>query len=43
LAVNGRPIENADPDVDVSIVERIAAGDATFNEIRAWLDWRTQT
>lgn len=43
LAVNGRPIENADPDVDVPIVERIATVDATFNEIRAWLDRRTRT
>jgi hypothetical protein len=43
LAVNGRPIQNADPDVDVPMVERIAAGDATFNEVRAWLDRRTRT
>jgi death-on-curing protein len=42
LAVNGRPIENADPDVDVPMVERIATGDATFNEVRAWLDHRTR-
>jgi death-on-curing protein len=42
LAVNGRPIEDADPDVDVPMVERIASGDATFDEIRAWLDRRTR-
>jgi hypothetical protein len=27
----------------VPMVERIAAGDATFNEVRAWLDRRTRT
>jgi death on curing protein len=43
LAVNGRPIENADPDVDVPMVERIAAGETTFAEIRDWLGRRTQT
>jgi death-on-curing protein len=43
LAVNSRPIRDADPDMDVPMVERIAAGDATFEEIRAWLNRRTQT
>jgi death on curing protein len=42
LAVNGRPIENAEPDVDAPMVERIAAGDATFNEVRGWLERRTR-
>ena len=42
LAINGRPIKDAEPDVDVPMVERIAAGDATFNEIRSWLDRRTR-
>jgi death on curing protein len=42
LAVNGRPILDADPEVDVPMVERIAAGEAAFAEIRSWLDHRTQ-
>lgn len=42
LAVNGRPIQAAEPDVDVPMVERIAAGEATFVEIRDWLDRRSQ-
>jgi death-on-curing protein len=41
LAVNGRPIRDANPDVDVPMVERIAAGDAAFAEIRDWLAGRT--
>lgn len=41
LAANGRPIKDANPDVDVPMVERIAAGDATFAEIRDWLASRT--
>lgn len=43
LAINGRPIEDADPDTDVSMVERIAAGDATFDETREWLDRRARS
>jgi death-on-curing protein len=42
LAVNGRPIEDADPEVDVPMVERVAAGSAAFDEIRDWLDRRTR-
>jgi death-on-curing protein len=42
LAVNGRSIQDADPDADVAMVERIAAGEATFIEIRDWLDRRSQ-
>ena len=43
LAVNGRPLLDADPDVDVSMVERIAAGDATPTEVAGWLEARTAT
>jgi len=41
LAANGRPIRDADPDTDVPMVERIAAGEATPNEIIGWLEGRT--
>jgi death on curing protein len=41
LAANGQPIVDADPDTDVPMVERIAAGEATPNEIVAWLTHRT--
>jgi hypothetical protein len=40
LAANGRPIYDADPDTDVPMVERIAAGEATPNEIIGWLEKR---
>jgi death-on-curing protein len=40
LAVNGRPIRAADPDTDVPMVERIAAGEAAPNEIISWLESR---
>jgi len=40
LAANGRPILDADPDVDVPMVEKIAAGEATPNEILRWLEGR---
>jgi len=40
LAVNGRPLLDAEPDVDVPMVERIAAGDATSAEIAGWLEAR---
>lgn len=43
LAANGRPIADADPDTDVPMVERIAAGEATREEIIAWLGRRTMT
>lgn len=41
LAVNGRPIDAADPDTDVPMMERIAAGEATLTEIAQWLERRT--
>lgn len=41
LAVNGRPILHADPDTDVPMVERIAAGDASQEEIAAWIEQRS--
>lgn len=40
LAANGQPIDNPDPDIDAPMVERIAAGEATPNEIIEWLDER---
>lgn len=41
LAANDRPIEAADPEIDVPMVERIAAGEAGLSEIAAWLKCRT--
>jgi death-on-curing protein len=41
LAANGRPIHDANPDTDVPMVERIAAGEAAPNEIVGWLEART--
>lgn len=41
VEVNGRPFRGEDPDVDVPMVERIAAGGTTPPEIVAWLDSRT--
>ena len=41
LAANGRPIQDADPDTDAPMVERIAAGEATPNQIIDWLERRT--
>jgi death-on-curing protein len=41
LAANGSPIAEADPDADVPMVERIAAGEATHEGIIAWLERRT--
>lgn len=41
LAANGRPIHGADPDTDAPMVEQIAAGEATPNEIIEWLERRT--
>jgi death on curing protein len=41
LAANENPIGDADPDTDVPMVERIAAGEATPNEIISWLERRT--
>lgn len=41
LAANGQPIDGADPDIDVPMVEQIASGEATPNEIIEWLEERT--
>jgi death-on-curing protein len=41
LSANGRPITSGDPDVDVPMVERIAAGEAVPAEIVAWIRDRT--
>ena len=41
LAANGQPIGDADPETDVPMVEKIAAGEATPNEIMRWLKERT--
>jgi death on curing protein len=40
MEVNGPPFLGEDP-VDVSVVERIAAGEATPNEIVSWFESRT--
>jgi len=41
LSANGRPIHTPDADTDVPMVERIAAGEATPDEIVAWLERQT--
>ena len=41
LAANGKPIAEADPDIDFPMVERIAAGKASLDEIADWLRRRT--
>jgi death on curing protein len=41
LAANGRPIAGADPDTDVPMVERIAAGETDMPEVIEWLEART--
>jgi death-on-curing protein len=38
---NDRPFVGEAPDIDVPMVERIAAGEATPNEIIRWLEQRT--
>jgi hypothetical protein len=38
---NGHPFAGENPDIDVPMVERIAAGEAAPNEIIAWLEIRT--
>ena len=43
LAANGRPLLDAEPDVDVAMVERIAAGEVTSAEVVGWLEARTAT
>jgi death-on-curing protein len=41
LEVNGQPFLGEDEETDVPMVERIAAGEATPNEIIEWLGKRT--
>jgi len=41
LEVNGRPFAGEDAKLDVPMVEQIAAGEATPNEIAEWLEKRT--
>jgi death on curing protein len=41
LKANGSPLRGTEPDVDVPIVERIAAGQVEHQEIVAWLSKRT--
>jgi len=41
LAANGQPIGDADPDVDVPMVEQIAAGTVSADEVVAGLELRT--
>ncbi len=43
MEANGRPFAGEDPDTDVPMVERIAAGEATPNEIASWLEERTSS
>lgn len=41
LEANGSPLRGADPEVDVPMVERIAAGQVEQQEILRWLSERT--
>jgi prophage maintenance system killer protein len=41
LEVNGQPFIGEDTERDVPMVEQIAAGEATPNEIIEWLEERT--
>ena len=41
LAANDQPVLAPDPDTDVPMMERIAAGEVTQGEIEAWLAKRT--
>lgn len=41
LAANGQPILDADPDTDVPMLERIAAGVVGRDEVVEWLQRRT--
>jgi death-on-curing protein len=38
MKLNGRPFTGRDPGTDLSMVERIAAGEATIGEISVWLE-----
>ncbi len=42
LEINSSPFRDAQPDIDVPMVEQIAAGQATQDEILAWLSERTE-
>jgi death-on-curing protein len=41
LEVNGQPFTGEDAERDVPVVERIAAGEASPNEIIEWLEERS--
>jgi death on curing protein len=41
LENNGLPLRDARPDIDVPMVEQIAAGQVTQDEVLAWLSERT--
>ena len=41
MELNDKPFNGENPDVDVPMVERIAAGDASRPQITAWLEQRT--
>jgi prophage maintenance system killer protein len=41
LEVNSSPLHSAEPDVDVPMVERVAAGQVGRQEIIRWLSERT--
>jgi death-on-curing protein len=43
LAANGHPILGVDPDTDVPMMERIAAGDASQDGIMGWIERRSGT
>jgi death-on-curing protein len=43
LEANGHSLRGADPDRDVPLVERVAAGEASQAEIIDWLGTRTRT
>lgn len=42
LAANSRPIRDANPDVDVPMMERIAAGNVNQDEIVTWIEQRSR-
>lgn len=41
MELNDRPFAGEEPDTDVPMMERIAAGETTITEIVQWLDRRT--
>ena len=41
MELNGRPFDGEGPEIDVPMMEHIAAGEATQDEIIAWLEKRT--